>query len=67
MLKKEISLIIFIICFLIYQSKKTLVLLDDWNNVETNSLFMKQITNMGYEIDYKMASDKDIKLTLKIH
>ena len=63
MLKKGISLIIFFLCFFIYQSKKTLVLLDDWNSVETNSLFWKQITNMGYEIDYKMANDKDIKLT----
>ena len=63
MLKNEISLIIFFICFFFYQSKTTLVLLDDWNNVETNSLFWKQIKNMGYEIDFKMANDKDIKLT----
>ena len=63
MLKKELSIFIFFISFLIYQSKKTLVLLDDWNNVETNSLLWKQIINMGYEIDFKMAIDKDIKLT----
>ena len=63
MLKKGISLIILFICFLMCQTKETLVLLDDWNNVETNSLFWKQITNMGYEIDFKMANDKDIKLT----
>jgi hypothetical protein len=63
MLKKELSLITFLICFFFYQSKKTLVLLDDWNNVETNSLFWKQISNIGYNIDFKMATDKDIKLT----
>ena len=63
MLKKGISLIILFICFFVCQTKETLVLLDDWNNVETNSLFWKQITNMGYEIDFKMANDKDIKLT----
>ena len=63
MLKKGISLIILFICFFMCQTKETLVLLDDWNNVETNSLFWKQIANMGYEIDFKMANDKDIKLT----
>ena len=63
MLKKEISLIILFLSFFFTQTKKTLVLLDDWNNVETNSLFWKQITNMGYEIDFKMANDKEIKLT----
>ena len=62
-MKAELILIIFFVCFLSYQSKKTLVLLDDWNNVETNSLFWKQITGMGYEIDFKMATDKEIKLT----
>ena len=62
-MKAELILIILFICFFSYQSKKTLVLLDDWHNVETNSLFWKQITDMGFEIDFKMASDKDIKLT----
>jgi hypothetical protein len=62
-MKTEIMLIILFICFLSYESKKTLILLDDWNNVETNSLFWKQITDMGYEIDFKMATDKEIKLT----
>ena len=62
-MKSEIMLIILFICFFSYQSKKTLILLDDWNNVETNSLFWKQITDMGYEIDFKMAHDKEIKLT----
>ena len=63
MLKTEIVIIIFFICFLSYEAKKTLVLLDDWHNVETNSLFWKQITDMGYDIDFKMANDKEIKLT----
>jgi len=63
MMKSEIMLIILFICFFSYQSKKTLILLDDWNNVETNTLFWKQITDMGYEIDFKMAHDKEIKLT----
>jgi oligosaccharyltransferase complex subunit beta len=63
MIKSEFILIIFFISFFSCQSKKTLVLLDDWNNVETNSLFWKQITGMGYEIDFKMATDKEIKLT----
>ena len=62
-MKAELILIIFFVCFLSYQSKKTLVLLDDWHNVETNSLFWKQIAEMGFEIDFKMANDKDIKLT----
>ena len=63
MLQKALTIIIFIICFSTYESKKTLVLLDDWHNVETNSVFWNQITEMGYEIDFKMATDKDIKLT----
>jgi len=63
MMKSEIMLIILFICFFSYQSKKTLILLDDWNNVDANSLFWKQITDMGYEIDFKMAHDKEIKLT----
>ena len=37
--------------------------MDDWNNVETNSLSWKQITDMGYEINFKMANDKEKKLT----
>ena len=57
------TLIIFLICFLTIESKKTLVLLDDWNNVDTNSVFWSQITNMGYQITFKMANDKDIQLT----
>ena len=63
MFKTELIIIIFFICFFTYQSKKTLVLLDDWLKVETNSLFWKQIKDMGYEIDFRMANDKDIKLT----
>ena len=63
MSKKSISLFILIACFILSESKKTLVLLDDWHNVEINSIFWSQITDMGYEIDFKMANDKDIKLT----
>ena len=63
MLQRKITLIILIICFLCYESKKTLVLLDDWHNVEINSLFWGQISQMGYEIEFKMANDKEIKLT----
>ena len=37
--------------------------MDDWNNVETNSLSWKQITDMGYEINFKMVNDKEKKLT----
>ena len=63
MLQKKITIIIFLICFICYESKKTLVLLDDWNNVETNSIFWSQISEMGYQIEFKMANDKEIKLT----
>ena len=63
MLQNKFTLIIFLVCFLSYQSKKTLVLLDDWHNVATNSVFWNQIKKMGYEIDFKMANDKEIKLT----
>ena len=63
MFKKRITLILLFFCFLFSQSKKTLVLLDDWHNVETNSIFWNQITEMGYEIEFKMANDKEIKLT----
>ena len=62
-MQKTITIIIFIICFFSYESKKTLVLLDDWHNVEINSIFWNQISEMGYEIDFRMANDKDIKLT----
>ena len=61
--KTIITLIVFILCFFSYESKKTLVLLDDWHNVEVNSIFWNQISEMGYEIDFKMANDKEIKLT----
>ena len=63
MLRRKIILIILIACFLCYESKKSLVLLDDWHNVEINSMFWNQITGMGYELEFKMANDKDIKLT----
>ena len=63
MLQNKITIIIFLICFICYESKKTLVLLDDWNNVETNSIFWSQISEMGYQIEFKMANDKEIKLT----
>ena len=63
MLQKRIVLFLFIVSFLYSQSKKTLVLLDDWHNVEINSIFWNQITEMGYEIEFKMANDKEIKLT----
>ena len=63
MLQNSILLIIFLICFLSYEAKKTLVLLDDWNNVETNTVFWNQIKGMGYEIEFRMANDKEIKLT----
>ena len=63
MLQKRIVLFLFIVSFLYSHSKKTLVLLDDWHNVEINSIFWNQITEMGYEIEFKMANDKEIKLT----
>ena len=63
MFQNKFTLIIFLVCFLSYQSKKTLVLLDDWHNVATNSVFWNQIKKVGYEIDFKMANDKEIKLT----
>jgi len=62
-MQNKITIIIFLICFICYESKKTLVLLDDWNNVETNSIFWSQISEMGYQIEFKMANDKEIKLT----
>ena len=58
-----ISLLIFVLCFFATKSKKTLVLLDDYHNVETNSVFWNQITQMGYEIIFKMVNDKEIELT----
>ena len=39
------------------------MLLDDWLSVETNSVFWNQISQMGYELIFKIASDKDIQLT----
>ena len=57
------SLLLIFVFFLFCESKKTLVLLDDWHNVEINSIFWNQITEMGYEIEFKIANDKDIKLT----
>ena len=57
MFKKRMALILLLICFLFCESKKTLVLLDDWHNVETNSVFWNQISEMGYEIEFKMAND----------
>jgi hypothetical protein len=48
----------------IYTGKvKTLVLLDDWHNLETHSLFWDQIKTMGFELDFKMIEDPTIKLT----
>ena len=63
MLPKKFTIFLLVIFFFFCESKKTLVLLDDWHNVETNSMFWNQITEMGYEIEFKMANDKDIKLT----
>ena len=62
MFLKKIS-ILFLLCIISINSKKTLVLLDDWHNVETNSVFWNQISQMGYELIFKIASDKDIQLT----
>jgi len=67
MLQNKITIIIFLICFICYESKKTLVLLDDWNNVETNSIFWSQISEMGYQIEFKMATDKEIKLPIMVN
>ena len=50
-------------CVMSINTKKTLVLLDDWHMVETNSVFWNQISQMGYELVFKIASDKDIQLT----
>ena len=58
--KTIITLIVFIICFFSYESKKTLVLLDDWHNVEVNSIFWNQISEMGYEIDFKWQMIKKL-------
>ena len=63
MLKRKITLILLIACFLCYESKKTLVVLDDWHNIEVNSMFWNQVTDMGYELEFKMGNDKEIKLT----
>ena len=62
MFLKKIS-ILFLLCIISINSKKTLVLLDDWLSVETNSVFWNQISQMGYELIFKIASDKDIQLT----
>jgi hypothetical protein len=49
---------------LIYTGKvKSLVLLDDWHYIETHSLFWGQLKNMGFELDFKMISDPNIKLS----
>ena len=59
-----ISLLSLINSSLIYSANaKTLVLLDDWHYIETHSLFWKQLRNMGFELDYKMIDDPNIKLT----
>ena len=43
--------------------KKTLVLLDDWHNIDTHSLFWSQIKKMNFELDFRMIDDPSIKLT----
>lgn len=43
--------------------KKTLVLLENWHYKDTHSLFWNQLKQMGYDIDFKMIDDNDIKLT----
>ena len=54
---------IFILSFLLINSKKTLVLLDDWHAVDTNSVFWNQIRKIGYELTFKMVNDRTIDFT----
>jgi oligosaccharyltransferase complex subunit beta len=69
MSKSLISLIL--IFYLLFQTitleqksqKKTLVLLDDWHNIDTHSLFWSQIKKMNFELDFRMIDDPSIKLT----
>jgi hypothetical protein len=42
---------------------RSLVLLDDWHHIETHSLFWDQIKEMGFDLDFKMIDDPNIKLS----
>lgn len=42
--------------------QRALVILDDWNNVESHSLFWEQIRKASYVIEFKMVDDINIKL-----
>ena len=54
---------IFTLSFLSVNTKKTLVLLDDWHSIDTNSVFWSQIRKMGYELTFKMVNDMSIDFT----
>lgn len=43
--------------------KKALVVLDDWNLVDSHSLFWDQLRNASYELEFKMMDDSSIKLS----
>lgn len=43
--------------------KKTLILLEDWHSIDTHSLFWSQLKALSYEIEFKMITDANIKLT----
>ena len=44
------------------QKEKALVIIDDWNMIETHSMFWEQIRNSYYDIEFRMIDDSDIKL-----
>lgn len=43
-------------------SSRALVILDDWNMIETHSLFWDQLRGASYQLEFKMVDDSSIKL-----
>lgn len=41
---------------------RALVILDDWNMIESHSMFWDQLRNASYELEFKMVDDNSIKL-----
>lgn len=53
-----------ILCLLFFcncsQTKKTLVILDDWHSIDTHSQFWRQLRETGFEPIFKMADDNSL-------
>eukprot|EP00340_Litonotus_pictus_P011341 CAMPEP_0170535848 /NCGR_PEP_ID=MMETSP0209-20121228/101822_1 /TAXON_ID=665100 ORGANISM="Litonotus pictus, Strain P1" /NCGR_SAMPLE_ID=MMETSP0209 /ASSEMBLY_ACC=CAM_ASM_000301 /LENGTH=479 /DNA_ID=CAMNT_0010837155 /DNA_START=48 /DNA_END=1488 /DNA_ORIENTATION=+ len=41
---------------------RALVILDDWNLIESHSMFWDQLRNVSYDLEFKMVDDMSIKL-----